>query len=58
MPDHYYTASPESAHEARSFRMVFAGQFEGVLLETFFRLVDADHLEELDGTFRGSPIPK
>ena len=26
MPDHYYTASPESAHEARSFRMVFAGR--------------------------------
>ena len=26
MPDHYYTASPESAHEARSFRTVFAGR--------------------------------
>ena len=26
MPDHYYTASPESAHESRSFRMVFAGR--------------------------------
>ena len=26
MPDHYYTASPESAHEARSFRAVFAGR--------------------------------
>ena len=24
MADHYYTASPESAHEARSFRTVFA----------------------------------
>ena len=26
MADHYYTASPESAHEARSFRTVFAGR--------------------------------
>lgn len=26
MPDHYYTASPESAHEARSFRTVFSGK--------------------------------
>ena len=26
MPDHYYTASPESAHEERSFRTVFAGR--------------------------------
>ena len=26
MPDHYYTASPESAHEERSFRAVFAGR--------------------------------
>ena len=26
MPDYYYTGSPESAHEARSFRTVFAGR--------------------------------
>ncbi len=26
MPEHYFTASPESAHEERSFRAVFAGR--------------------------------
>ncbi len=26
MPDHYFTSAPESAHEARSFRAVFAGR--------------------------------
>ena len=26
MPEHYFTASPESEHEARSFRAVFAGR--------------------------------
>ena len=26
MPEHYFTANPESGHEARSFRAVFAGR--------------------------------
>lgn len=26
MPDHYFTSAPESAHEVRSFRAVFAGR--------------------------------
>ncbi|MGN0995576.1 MAG: class I SAM-dependent methyltransferase [Candidatus Ventricola sp.] len=26
MPEHYFTASPQSGHEARSFRAVFAGR--------------------------------
>ena len=26
MPEHYYTSTPTSAHEARSFRAVFAGR--------------------------------
>ena len=43
MPDHYFTSAPESAHEARSFRAVFAGR--GLAFDTDAGVFSKQHVD-------------
>ena len=63
MPEYYYTASPESAHEDRHFRAVFAGRtlaFEtdaGVFVRYLYHMGDRILLVPASGGYPPLSVP-